>query len=499
MDLISAADIAWALQRLLDPTVLAILLGGVVAGMSFGAMPGITGVAGIAIMTPLTFSMSFEHSMALLMGAYCGGYFGGSIPAILINVPGSPTNAACAIDGYKMAHRGYANHAIALAVICSAIGGLFSAAVLATLAPSLAKVALKFTSVEYTGLALLGLICVAGVSGGSLLKGIVAAAFGVALSTVGVDPVSGTVRLTFDISYLLAGIPIIPALIGLFGITEMLTKSLEIDDFTTGVLPEQKRYHLIEIVRIFMKSKMVTLKSAFIGTFVGVLPGTGTAIATWVSYGEATRAAGPDDKYGDGDPKGIIAAETANNAVTGGAMVPLLTFGIPGDPVTAILIAALLVQGIDPGPFFIREHANMFVHILLMLVVANLMMVAFALFVRRFLYLFVRMRGDVLVPMIAVMSAAGAFSINNSTYEVMLVVILGLVGYFMLRFGYPMAPIVLGIVLGPIVEDNLRNALAVHDMNPMAFVTRPISAGLLIAMVAMIAFWTYRNRSLPAD
>jgi putative tricarboxylic transport membrane protein len=504
MDLISGADISWAISHIADPMVLLILIGGVTAGVLFGALPGITGVAGIAIMTPLTFTMNFEHAMALLLGAYCGGYFGGSIPAILINVPGTPTNAATALDGYPMARQGDADKAIALAVLCSCIGGLFSALVLSTLAPSLAKVALQFNSAEYFGLAMLGLLCVAGVSGDSLLKGIAAAALGVGLSTIGVDPVGGTMRFTFDISYLIAGIPIIPALIGLFGITEMFTKTLEIESFKISVLPPQNKFRLRDIIPIFLRNKMVTFKGSLIGTFVGVLPGTGTAIATWVSYGEATRSAKPGDIFGKGDPKGIIAAETANNAVTGGAMVPLLTFGIPGDPVTAILIAALLVQGIDPGPFFIAEYGNLFIFILLTLVLGNLFMVTIALSTRKLFRYFVKLRGDTLVPLIAVMSAAGAFSINNSTYEVMLVVILGMVGYFMLKFGYPMAPIVLGIVLGPIVEDNLRNALAVSDMNPMVFITRPISAGLIVVMAIMVGFWVYIKKrtgpnSDPAD
>jgi putative tricarboxylic transport membrane protein len=493
MELIPASDFIWALAQLTDPLVLLVLVIGVMAGMVFGAAPGITATAGIAIITPITFTMGFEQAMALLLGAYCGGYFAGSIPAILINVPGTPGNAATALDGYPMARDGFADRAISLAVVCSAIGGLVSATFLLTIAPTLARFALEFTAPEYFWLAMLGLVCVAGVAGDSLLKGFAAAAFGVVLSTVGQDPVGGTMRLTFDEPVLVGGIPIIPALIGLFGVTEMFTKATE-SSHLNAVLPPQKNFRLAQTMKDILDSKWVTLKSALIGTFIGLLPGTGSAIASWVSYGETSRSADADSRFGQGDPRGVIASETANNAVTGGAMIPLLTFGIPGDPVTAVLIGALLVHGIDPGPFFISENGGKFAHIILMLVAANIVMVIVGLGSRRFLHAIVKVPGYVLVPAIGVLSAAGAFSINSSFFEVNLVIILGIVGYFLLCFGFPMAPIVLGIVLGPIVEDNLRSGLAGSDMDPTPFFMRPISAGLIVLILVLIGYWIYSGR-----
>jgi putative tricarboxylic transport membrane protein len=495
MDLISAADFTWAIDQLISPEGLLLLALGVIAGMIFGAAPGVTATAGLAVITPVTFGMQFSPAMALLLGAYTGGYFAGSIPAILINTPGTPANAATAIDGYKMARAGRADEAVCLAVICSAIGGLFSVLVLATVAPSLAKVALKFTSVEYCSLALLGLVAVAAVSGTSLYKGISAAFIGMILSTIGVDPVEGHNRLTFDIVELLGGIPLIPALIGMFSITELFIKAHE-SLTTTAVLPPQKDFRLLQVLPIFLRNKWVTLKSAMIGTGIGILPGIGPAIASWVSYGEASRAAKPGDKFGEGEEKGVIAAETANNAVTGGATVPLLTIGIPGDPVTAVLIGALLIQGIDPGPFFIRDNGNKFVFIFLALGLANIFMLFLGLGARRMLRWVVRIPNHTLIPIVAILSAAGGYAVNSTPFEVNMIIFVGIVGYVFLKFGFPMAPAVIGMVLGPIVEENLRNGLAANDMDLTVFVTRPISLGVLITAVVLVTFLLRRGRGI---
>ncbi|MGE0744972.1 MAG: tripartite tricarboxylate transporter permease [Rhodospirillales bacterium] len=493
MDLISGADVVYALRQLLDPMVVLWLAIGVIAGLIFGAAPGVTATAGIAILTPFTFTLGFEASMALLLGAYCSGYFAGSYTAILINTPGTPSNAATAIDGYPMALNGEANRAMSLATACSFVGGFFSAAVLGLIAPGLAKVALSFTSVEYFGLAMLGLVCVAGVSGPSLLKGIAAGFIGVLLATFGIDPVSGTLRFDFGMPQLQGGLPILPALIGLFAISELLSKAARAGEVTM-TLPPQKPFRLLSLFGILLRNRWLTLKSAVIGTIVGVLPGTGPIIASWIAYGEAARSPKPGDRYGRGEEKGVIACEVSNNAVTGGAMVPLLTVGIPGDPVTAILIGALLYQGIDPGPFFIRDNGDKFMHILVMLVAANVLMLVFGLAARRFLPYVVRIPTYTLVPVVAVLSAAGGYSINATGFEVGLIVVCGLAGYMMIQFGLPVGPILLGLVLGPYVEENLRNGLAANDGDWSVFFTRPISAGILATMLLLLYFFWRSHR-----
>lgn len=484
MDVISLADLGAALARFADPTLFGWVLLGVLIGTVFGAAPGLTATAGVAIMTPLTFGVSFEASMSLLLGLYCAGYFAGSIPAILINTPGAPGNAATALDGYAMARAGRADLAISLAVVSSFIGGLISAAVLMAFAPVLAGFALEFTAAEYFALGLFGLICIAAVSGGSILKGSIGAVIGMILGTVGIDPVGGMTRLTLGLPELQGGVSLVPALIAFFAVTEILVQAAS--PAISDALPVQKSASLREMLPIYLRHKWLVIKSAAIGTGIGILPGTGPTIASWMSYGEAARSA-PEEGFGQGAPAGVIAPEVANNAVTGGALVPLLTLGIPGDSVTAVLIGALLIQGIDPGPFFIVEHGDLFALILIILVLANTLMLVLGLGLRRHLPLVLRVPPRILIPIIGVLCAAGGFAISNSAFDVALIAILGIAGYVLVCFGIPMAPLVIGLVLGPIVEVNLRNALIANQMDPSVFLTRPISAGLLLALVVVLA------------
>jgi putative tricarboxylic transport membrane protein len=466
-------------------SVLGWLGAGVVLGILFGATPGLTATAGVAVLVPLTFQLDFTASMALLLGLYVGGYFAGSIPAILVNTPGAPGNAATGLDGYPMARRGEAERAATLAILGSLIGGLVSLAILALAAPPLSKLALKFTSAEYFALGLFGLTCVAAVSRGSLLKGVAGAALGALLGCVGIDPVSGVQRLTLGLPDLLSGVALLPALLAFFAVAEVLAQSrsarIEL------ALPAQRRAAWGQIAKDYLANKWVALQGAVVGTFIGMLPGTGPTIASWVSYGGAQRLAGKSDReLGDGHPGGIVAAETANNAVTGGALVPLLTLGIPGDTVTAVLVGALLIQGIDPGPFFIRESADLFAQILVLVLAANLLLVAVALAARRAFPLVLRIPARILVPLIAVLCVAGGFAINNAAFDVVLIALLGIAGYLLASLGVPMAPVVLGLVLGPIVETNLRNALTSARGDWSTFVTRPISAGLLAVTLVIV-------------
>ena len=357
-------------------------------------------------------------------------------------------------------------------------------------APNLASFALEFTSVEYFALGTFGLVCVAAVAGGSLVKGIIAALIGTVLGSSGIDPVGGTTRLTYGISELLSGVPLIPALIAFFAISEMLVQAAR--DGHESTLPVQERSKLSSTLPYYFQNKWSTLKSALIGTGIGVLPGTGPTIAAWIAYGEAVRKK-PQTDSENGDPRGVIAAETANNAVTGGALIPLLTLGIPGDTVTAVLIGALLIQGIDPGPFFIVESGDLFVQILVILLVANIFLLAIGLSTRRFLPAVLKLPPRILIPIIGVLCVTGTFAINNTTFEVGLAAILGVCGYVLVRFGFPMAPVVLGLVLGPLIETNLRNGLTANDMDPTVFLTRPISA-ILIAAIVLTVLWTWRSQ-----
>tara|TARA_R110002020_G_scaffold26460_15_gene85493 strand:+ start:3253 stop:4743 length:1491 start_codon:yes stop_codon:yes gene_type:complete len=494
MELIGSADFVQAFGLVADPWVILFVFLGAVIGMIFGAAPGLTAPSAIALFLPVTYAMGPTTSMALLLGIYCSGYFAGSIPAILINTPGTPSAAATALDGYQMARAGDGDRALSVAVMCSFVGGLFSLLLLATIAPMLAKVALSFTSVEYFSFALVGLVCVAGISQGSLLKGLAAALIGVLVSTVGLDPVSGVGRFMFGEPNLMGGVPTISALIGLFAIGQMLLLS------KTGVgdaqiLPTQTPVSQWSVLRDIWRNKWLAFKSAVIGSLIGVLPGTGPAIASWVSYSDALRTAKPGDKFGKGEVKGVIACEVSNNAVTGGALVPLLTLGIPGDPVTAVLIGALMIQGVHTGPFLIAQNGSLFVSILMLLFLSNVFMVALGLSGRKLAARVLSIPPGVLVPTICVMAAAGAFSLHNNAFDVRLVLIFGALGYLLMRFGFPTAPAVLGIVLGPILEQNLRNALTISRMDFTVFVTRPVSAASLLVAALLLYLWLKPRRS----
>lgn len=492
MDLIDSSVMQSALAGVFQPMLIVSIVAGVLIGLVFGAMPGLTATAGVAIATPLTFGMGFEAAMALLLGIYCGGYYAGSIPAILLNTPGSPGNAATSLDGYQMALKGEADRALGLSILASVVGGIISVMLLMTIAPLLARLALKFTSVEYAVFGLFGLTCVAAISGKSLIKGIIGAVLGMYLGLVGIDQVSGMQRLTLGMPQLMNGIPLLPALIALFALAEVLSRVTQQDD--ESHLPVQQRYSALSALREMLRHKWLTVKSSLIGTFIGILPGTGPTIAAWIAYGETSRSEKTDTELGKGSPRGVIAAESSNNAVTGGALVPLLTLGIPGDTVTAVLIGALLIQGITPGPSFIGDNPILFTQILVLLILAYVCVLVVAMASRRWLPHILSVPLPVLLPIIAVLCAAGGYSVNNLSFDVILIAVLGIAGFVLLRVGIPMAPIVLGLVLGPIIEGNLRQAMTVHDMDFTVFITRPISAVLLLATLFMIV-WAWRRWS----
>ncbi|AJY44918.1 tripartite tricarboxylate transporter permease [Martelella endophytica] len=492
MDLIPLSTVAAGLSSLMQPDILLWCLVGVIVGFIFGASPGLTATTGVAIATPLTFGVDFNAAMALLLGIYAAGYYAGSIPAILINTPGSPGNAATALPGYRLARKGLADYAIGLSTIGSSLGGLLSLAVLLFLAPKLSTFALKFTSVEYFSLGIFGLMCVAAVAGGSIIKGIIAAAFGMLISTVGIDQVDGVTRFAFGMPELQGGIPLIPALIAFFAIAEILS---QIDrNAGDNSLPEQKGVAMKSLVPVFARNWWVVIQSAVVGTFIGILPGTGPTIASWIAYGMtgAGRSKGAatdgDAREIEDDTRHLIASEVSNNAVTGGALVPLLTLGIPGDTVTAVLVGALLIQGIDPGPFFIMQNGDLFVVILGVLLISAILITVLGLGARRLLPKILAIPYPVLTPIVAILCVTGVYAVNNSSFDVILAIALGILGFVLLSFRFPMPPIVIGLVLGPIIETNFRNGLLANHGDPMVFITRPIS-GVLLAIVAALLVW----------
>mgnify|MGYP002819561846 CR=1 FL=1 len=494
--MIPASMFAAAAEALLAPDVLLWCLTGVIVGFIFGASPGLTATTGVAIATPLTFGIDFNAAMALLLGIYAAGYYAGSIPAILINTPGSPGNAATALPGYRLARRGLADYAIGISTVSSSLGGLLSLIVLLFLAPTLSTFALKFTSVEYFSLGLFGLMCVAAVSGGSIIKGIIAAAFGMLIGTVGIDQVGGVTRFSFGLPDLQGGIPLIPALIAFFAIAEILT---QIDRHAReGELPTQRRAPIASLVPALIRNWWVVLQSAAVGTFIGILPGTGPTIASWIAYGMTGRGRGNDKlneaaRETEEDTRRLVASEVSNNAVTGGALVPLLTLGIPGDTVTAVLVGALLIQGIDPGPFFIIQNGDLFLVILGVLLISAVLITVLGLGARRLLPKILAIPYAVLTPVVAILCVTGVYAVNNSPFEIVLAVTLGIIGFVLSCFRFPMPPIVIGLVLGPIIEVNFRNGLLANHGDITAFFTRPISGALLATITALLVWQALRQ------
>lgn len=465
---------------------------GTIIGLLFGAAPGLTATTAVALFTPITFYMPLNISLSFLMGIYCAGFYSGSIPAILINTPGAPGNAATVMDGYPMAKKGEAGHALSISITASYIGGTLSAFALLVFAPSIAKIALKFGSPEYFSVAIVGLVCIAGVSGKSIVKGIAGACIGMLLGVIGMDPMDGLPRFTFGSIDLMGGIALIPALVGLFAITEVLNKIEFHDEKEELVVQKISVKDVLPRFHEYWENKLTLIKSIIIGIFVGAVPGTGPTIASWMAYNEAKRVSKEPEKFGTGCAEGIIATEASNNAVTGGALIPLLTLGVPGDTVTAILLGALMIQGLTPGPMLIVEHYDLVANLLWILIFANIGMLIVGLLGSRFFPYILRMPVQILMPIVAVLCITGGYASNSSFFDATLVTVIGVGGYILLKYGFPVAPVVLGLILGPIIEPNLRRALEGADLNPLVFVSTPLSAGLLV--LAFVLVWLM-NRS----
>lgn len=416
----------------------------------------------------------------MLLGIYCGAIYGGSISAILLRTPGTPASVATTLDGYPMATKlGQPGRALGLSTMGSAFGGIFSAICLIILSPLLARVALQFSKPEYFALAVFGISIITSVSSGSIIKGLLGGVIGLFIATIGIDNLSGNLRFTFGTTYLLGGISFVPVLIGLFAFSQVL-QSVE------DAYKEPYEKHDVKIQRVFptmsdVKRVFVTmLRSSVIGTFIGCVPGTGGDIASFVSYDQAKRWSRYKDNFGNGEPEGVVAPESGNNAVSGGAMIPMLTLGIPGDGATAIMLGALMVQGMQPGPLLFKEQASSVYAIFIGLLLANAVMGILGFSLIRLFVKVINIPKEILLPIIFVLTFVGAYAYNNSLTDVFVMVLFGFLGYFMNKAQFSMSAIVIGIILGSMAESNFRGALMMSDGNMSIFMTRPICAVFLI-------------------
>lgn len=467
---------------------------GVAIGIVFGAIPGLTATMGVALFLPFTFKMEVVQSFALLLGIYCGGTYGGSITAILIRTPGSPASAATVLDGYPMAKRGEAGKALTWCITASAIGGLISCVVLTFFSGTLASWALKFGPSEYCAIGLFGLSIVASLSGKDIKKGALMAGLGLILTTIGLDPIFGTVRYTFSSTALTGGISFVPVLIGVFAVSEVLTN---LENMKRPHLKEEKidKVNNARLSWKEFKGQIVNLlRSSVIGTFIGIIPATGSGIAGWISYNTAKNADKDSESYGNGNPGGIVASEAANNAVTGGALIPLLTLGIPGDVVTAIMLGALMLQGLTPGPTLFTKNPDVVYGIYIMLFVANIFMYVQGKLGVKLFAKALEIPMNVLMSIVMLLCMIGAFGVANSIVDMFIAVLFGVISYLLRKVGYPMPPLLLGMVLGGTIESNYRRAMIISQGSLSIFVTRPITLAFLLLAVFMCFYPSIQSK-----
>lgn len=473
-----------ALDLVLNLEVSLAILVGTAFGIVMGALPGLGTVLAITIALPFTFSMGPAPSIALVLAIYCSSVYGGSISAILINTPGTPQSAATVLDGYPMAVRGEADLALGWATMASLIGGLFSTVVLVLAAPRLAQFALSFGPIETFALIALALTCIAGVSRGSMINGLLAGVIGLFLATVGTDNMTGFVRFDFDLFELSAGLELVPVLIGLFALTEVFARLAMPQEGSDGV--HSRIGFSIAPLREWLVRWKTLLKSCVIGTAVGILPGTGAATAAFISYSEAKRSGRFREKLGTGEPEGLVASEASNNAVTGGALVPTLALGIPGDPSTAVMMSALIIQGIQPGVRLFTDNPELMYGSFIVLAACNVVMALMGAAAAPALTRLLRLPEPVLLPLVLVLSIVGAYGVRGNPFDLLTALVAGIVGFFLRLAGMPMAPIVIGMVLGPTFEENLRQGLILTDGSFLAFFSGHPIAVVLMAVTGLV-------------
>jgi putative tricarboxylic transport membrane protein len=456
--------------QVFHPQTILFILAGAFGGVLVGCIPGLTSTMGIALLIPFTYGLSIIPSVGMLLGIFCGAMYGGSVAAILIKTPGTPAAAATVLDGYPMGQRGESGRALSIALFSSFCGGTIGALTMTFLSPLVSRMALKFGPAEFFALAVFGLSVIISISGKSITKGLMSGFFGLLLATVGMDKVSGYLRFS-RMPGLYEGIPFIPALIGLFAISEVfnnienILKSQKISAKISGSLPSWKDIKIIA---------PTIAKGSLIGTFIGAVPGAGGDIAAFVSYSEAKRSSKHPEKFGTGTPEGIAAAECANNACSGGAMIPMLSLGVPGDSNTAVLMGAFILQGFQPGPMMYVEHLDIVYAVFMSMIMANIAFLIIGMAGVKIFARVISIERKLLIPAIMTLSLVGAYAINQNMFDVFLAVIMGAVGYLLQKYEFPLSPILLALILGPMCESNLRRFMQIDDGRFYLIFTKPI-------------------------
>ena len=463
-------------------------------GMFFGAVPGLGGKLGIALMIPFVFGMEMVPGAVFLLAMHSVVHTGGSIPSILFGVPGTGPDAATIVDGYPMTQKGEAGRALGASLGASGMGGVVGAIVLAVLIPVLEPVVLAFSPAEFFLMALLGITFISLLSGDSLIKGLIVGLFGLMLAFVGMDPQLGVTRFTFGQLFLWDGVDIITAILALFAIPEMIALGVKGGSIST-VTKEAARYSFAEVIDGIMdvfRHWWLALRTAIIGAVIGIIPGLGGDAASWICYGHAVQSSKTPERFGKGAVEGVIAPETANNSKEGGSLLPTLFFGVPGSSGMAIMLGAFVILGIQPGPMLIQTNLELVWTLIWALVIANLLAVVMFLGVAKWLGLLAFVRGGLLIPFVLVLAMLGSYLSRGHWENLVIIVVFGILGYGLKRFGWSRPPFVIGLVLGPIAERSLHKALALWGP---AFLLRPISLVLIAIIVVTLAFALIRRRT----
>ncbi|HBJ81635.1 MAG TPA: transporter [Pseudothermotoga sp.] len=487
----------YLVEIITDPIILFNMAWATLLGMLVGTLPGLTATLGVAILTTLTFGFPTKTAIGMLVGVYIGAIYGGSRTAIVLNIPGTPANAATTVDGFPLARSGQAGFALNVATIMSGIGSVIGAIFIVTLAPLLGKLALEFGSWEFAVLAVFGTVIA-----GSLtapkdpLKGWIAGFLGLMISQIGLDEITSFPRYTFGNIQLYGGIALLPVLVGVYGIPEILmnlkrTTKMEV------ALNFSKNKSSVSYGKTILKNWINIIRSGIVGVFIGVIPGVGEDVSSWVSYDLAKRSSKEPEKFGQGSLEGLTAAETANNACVAGAIIPVLTLAVPGSAPAAVLLAALWIHGVRAGPLLPIEHPEMIGNVAAMFTIATILMVIFGLLVTRLFLKILLVPTEILMPIIFVLCVVGTYVLNGRMFDVWIMLLFGLLGYFMRLNDFPAAPFVLGFILGPMADTNLRRALMLSKGSLLPFFTRPISLILLIAMF-LVMFSKYFSRKRGA-
>ncbi len=454
-------------------------------GIFVGGIPGLTATMAVALIVPLTFHMQPIAGLAMIIGVSFTSIFAGDIPATFLRVPGTPASGAAVLDGYKMTQNGEGPLAVSLDLTCSAIGGLIGILILILISPALANFALRFTHFEYFWLGVLGLSMSAIISKGSRIKGIISMVFGVLISTIGIDITTGYPRFAFGNIELMSGIGFIPVMIGLFGISEVFRSIHSMQDLKTSVLTDKIKVSFKSVAKIIGRNKRLILQSSIVGNLIGALPGAGADIAAWVSYGVAKRTSKKPEKYGTGCEEGVIAPTSANNAALGGSWIPALVFGIPGDTITAIVLGAMMMYGLKPGPLIFEGERFLVNQIFSVGLISQVFLIILGyLGIKAYTRIFKFPRNVVLAG-IMIFSIVGAYAMRNSIFDVILILLFGIIGFLMEKVDIPLPPLILGLILGPMIEENLRIGLVKTSGDFLPFLTRPISISLFIILIVL--------------